>query len=73
MEFVLQQMHTALMALTSQEANDIVANSRKNPTGGTTVAAERVSILPPEEGRETFFARLFLRRRCSLLELQART
>ena len=29
--FVLQQMHTALMALTSYEANDIVANSRKNP------------------------------------------
>ena len=27
----LQQMHTALMALTSDEANDIVANSRKNP------------------------------------------
>ena len=31
LEFVLQQMHTALMALTSYEANDIVANSRKNP------------------------------------------
>ena len=31
LEFVLQQMHTALMALTSCEANDIVANSRKNP------------------------------------------
>ena len=30
-EFVLQQTHTALMALTSYEANDIVANSRKNP------------------------------------------
>ena len=27
---VLQQMHTALMALMSYEANDIVANSRKN-------------------------------------------
>ena len=27
LEFVLQQMHTALMALTSYEANDIVANS----------------------------------------------
>ena len=32
LEFVLQQMHTALMALTSYEANDIVANSRKNPS-----------------------------------------
>ena len=31
LEFVLQQMHTALVALTSFEANDIVANSRKNP------------------------------------------
>ena len=31
LEFVLQQMHTAIMALTSYEANDIVANSRKNP------------------------------------------
>ena len=30
-EFVLQQMHTSLMALTSYEAKDIVANSRKNP------------------------------------------
>ena len=30
LEFVLQQMHTALMPLTSCEANDIVANSRKN-------------------------------------------
>ena len=31
LEFALQQMHTALMALTSYEANDMVANSRKNP------------------------------------------
>ena len=31
LEFVLHQMHTALMALTSYEANDIVANSRKDP------------------------------------------
>ena len=31
LEFVLQQMHTAVMALTSYEANDIVANSRKHP------------------------------------------
>ena len=30
LEFVLQQMHSALMALTSYEANDIVANSRKS-------------------------------------------
>ena len=31
LEFVLQEMHAELMALTSYEANDIVANSRKNP------------------------------------------
>ena len=35
LEFVLQQMHTAPMALTSHEANDIVANSRKNPLEAT--------------------------------------
>ena len=29
--FVLQQMHTALMALTSYKAKDLVAYSRKNP------------------------------------------
>ena len=31
LEFVLLQIHAALMALTSFEADDIVANSRKNP------------------------------------------
>ena len=31
LEFVLQQMHTASMTLTSHELNDTVANSRKNP------------------------------------------
>ena len=31
LECVLQQMHTALMAPTSYEARDTVANSRKNP------------------------------------------
>ena len=31
LELVLQQMHTALMALTWYEANDLVVNSRKNP------------------------------------------
>ena len=56
--FVLQQMHTALMALTSFEANDIVANSRKNPleawrrlqkrcdpTTGTIISPGRCSLL----------------------------
>ena len=40
LEFVLQQMHTSLMTLTSLEANDIVANSREEPTGGLVEAAE---------------------------------
>ena len=31
LEFVLQQMHTALMALTNYTANDSVANSRRKP------------------------------------------
>ena len=30
LEFVLQQMHTSLVALTGYEANDVVANSWKN-------------------------------------------
>ena len=67
LEFVLQQMHTALMALTSHEANDIVANSRKNLLevwrrlqkryDPTTGERKRNLIIPPG--------------RCSLLELQA--
>ena len=32
LEFVLQRMHTEPKALTSYEANDIVANSRKKPS-----------------------------------------
>ena len=31
LQFMLQQMHTVVMVLTSYEANDIVATSRKNP------------------------------------------
>ena len=34
MEFVLQHMHEMFRTRTSQEANDTVANSRKNPPGG---------------------------------------
>ena len=70
LEFVLQQIHTALMAFTSYEANDIVANSRKNPleawrrlqkrygptTGGWKLNLLRTIISPGQ---------------CSLLELQA--
>ena len=40
LEFVLHQMHTALMALTSYEETDIVANSRKIPFGGMAETAK---------------------------------
>ena len=70
LEFVLQQMHTALMALTSQEANDIVANSRKNPLE----AWRRLQIRcdPTTGGRKRNLLRTIISSgRCSLLELQA--
>ena len=59
LEFVLQQMHTALMALTIYDANDIVANSQKryDPTTGGRNRNLLRTIISPE--------------RCSLLELQA--
>ena len=57
LEFVLQQMHTALMALTSYEANDMVVNSRWRHGGG----CRNDMTLPLEEGNETFCARSFLR------------
>ena len=60
LEFVLQQMHTTLMAFTSSEANDIVANSRKNPLEAwrkrsflrTTISAGRCSLLELQAGIE---------------------
>ena len=42
LEFVLQQMHSTLMALTSYEANDIVANSRKESVRGMAETAEAI-------------------------------
>ena len=57
LEFVLQQMHTTLMAFTSYEANDIVANSRKNPLEAWRKRSLLRTIISPG--------------RCSLLELQA--
>ena len=56
LEFVLQQMHTALMALTSYEANDIVANSRWRHGGD----CRSDMIRRQEGGNETFCARSFL-------------
>ena len=42
LEFVLQQMYTALMALTSYEANDTVANSRAETVGCMAKTTETI-------------------------------
>ena len=68
--FVLQQMHTTLMALTSYEANDIVANSRKNPLEAWRRLQKRYD--PTTGGRKRNLLRTVNTfGRCSLLELQA--
>ena len=70
LEFVLQQMHTALMALTSYEANDIVASSRKNPLEAWRRLQKRYD--PTTGGRKRNLLRTIISPgRCSLLELQA--
>ena len=70
LEFVLQQMHTALMALTSYEANDIVANSRKNPLEAWRRLQKRYD--PTIGGRQRKpSAHDHFPGRCSLLELHA--
>ena len=70
LEFVLQQMHTALLALTSCEANDIVANSRKNPLEAWRRLQKRYD--PTTEGRKRNLLRTIISPgQCSLLELQA--
>ena len=70
LEFVLQQMHTALMALTSYEVNDIVANSRKNPLEAWRRLQKRYD--PTTGGRKRNHLRTIISPgRCSLLELQA--
>ena len=70
LEFVLQQMHTALVALTSFEANDTVANSRKNPLEAWQRLQKRYD--PTTGGRKRNLLRTIISPgRCSLLELQA--
>ena len=70
LEFVLQQMHTALMALTSCEANDVVANSRKNPLEAWRRLQKRYD--PTTGGRKRNLLRTIISPgRCPLLELQA--
>ena len=70
LEFVLQQMHTALMALTSCEANDIVANSRKNPFEAWLRLQMRYDPTIGEMKRNLLRTIISLER-SSLLELQA--
>ena len=70
LEFVLQHMHTALVALMSYEANDIVANSRKNPLEAWRRLQERHD---PTTGRRkrNLLRTIISPGRCSLLERQA--
>ena len=70
LEFILQQMHTMLTDLTSGEANDIVANSRKNPLEVWRRLQKRYD--PTAGGRKRNLLRTIVSpERCSLLELQA--
>ena len=70
LEFVLQQMHTSLVALTSCEANDTVANSRENPLEAWRRLLKRYD--PATGGRKRNLLRTIISlSRCSLLELQA--
>ena len=69
-EFVLQQVHTALMARTSYEANDIVATSRNSPLEAWRRLQKRYD--PTTGGRKRNLLRTIISSgRCSLLELQA--
>ena len=70
LEFVLQLMHTAPMALTSYEANDIFTNSRKNPLEAWRRLQTRYD---PTIGRRkrNLLRTIISPGRCSVLELQA--
>ena len=69
LEFVLQQMHTTFMALTAYEANDIVANSRKNPSEAWRKLQKRYG--PTTGGRKRNLLRTIISPgRCSLLGLR---
>ena len=69
-EFVLQQMHTALTTLTSYEANDVVANSRKSQLEAWRRLQKRYD--PTTEGmKRNLLCTIISPGRCSLLELPA--
>ena len=63
-------MHTALMALTSYGANDIVANSRKDPLEAWRRLQKRYDLTTGGRKRNDLRTIISLGR-CSLLELQA--
>ena len=70
LEFMLQQMHTALIALTSCEPSDNVPNSRNNPSAAWRRLQKRYD--PTKGGRNRNFLRTTISLgRCSLVELQA--
>ena len=70
LELILQHIHETLTTRTSQEANDIVANSRKNPLEAWRRLHERYD--PTGGGRKRNTLRPIISPgRCSLLELQA--
>ena len=58
LEFVLQQMHTAPMALTSYEANETAADTRKNPLEAWRRLQKRFD--PSTGGRKRNFLRTIL-------------
>ena len=71
LEFVQQQMHTAFMTLTSYDANDIVADSRKNPLEAWRRLQKRDG--PTTGGRKRNLLRTIISLGwCSLFEFQAR-
>ena len=72
LDFVLQQMHTALMALASYEAKDIVANSRKNPLEAWRRLQERYDPTTGG-GKRNFLRTIISLGRCSLLEIKRRS
>ena len=66
LEFVLQEMHTALMVLTTYEPNDIAANSRENPLEAWRRLQKR-----DDTTKRNLLRTIISPGRCSLLELQA--
>ena len=65
-------MHTALTALTSCDASDLVANSRKNPLKAWRRLQQRYD--PATGGRHRNVLRTIISLgRCSMLDLQAET